>query len=453
MAIFGLGNVNPEAPAEAAPRAKTAKPKKKSGFEVGDRVRVKASVEEPRYGWGDIKAGDVGVIRGVDGEELRIDFEDRVGWIGIASDMEHADGTPSTQEAQILTSEWDKVKGQDAAKRALREAVEYPITFAALYAAYKKRPSKGVMLYGPPGCGKTMLGRTLATAMGFGDAGFQYIKGSEIFGRFVGQEQEAIARHFKEAREYQKRTGKRKILFYDEAETIFQNRETGNNDGGHRSRQQAIARFLAEVDGLETSGAFVILASNLPHLIDTAVTREGRIDRKIKVDRPNREACGEILAMGFKEVPCASDLDPVAVALESVYDPSKCYAAIETDDRGTIRVCYHHTVSGAVMDGIVERTIANALDRDIRAGNTQPSGITAQDVKDAVEDSWRGTWDIDHRPLFEEVTGGVKPISIRVYKGKQMGVGSDSAKHEIEVKIREAGEGPELPGGISPDDE
>lgn len=383
---------------------------------------------------------DSGRVRAVHGRDAFGDMHQTfLRSLGLAPEMFFG-GRPVEQKPEEpqkpagLT--WDDVKGQDEAKRALREAVELPLKFPEIYKAYKKRPSKGALLYGPPGCGKTMLGKALASMVGGDEGGFQYIKGGEWLGPSVGHEEAMVRGAFDKARRYKARTGRPQVIFLDEADAMFpKRREAHGSSTGYDFMASFCAAFLTELDGLEDSGAFVILATNRPEVIDPAVLRDGRIDRKVRVARPTREVCGDILARGFAGVPMSEGLDPVATALDAVFDPKKCYCAIEQDDRN-VRVNYHHGVSGAMMDGLVERSLANAIHRDIEAGNTAPSGLSAEDVVQAVESQWRSTWDLNNLDMIREVAGDAPVTNIKTFHGQKLHFhGNAAAPQELRVKV------------------
>lgn len=334
----------------------------------------------------------------------------------------------------IPTATWDDVKGQDEAKQALKEAVELPRKFSKLYAAYGKKASKGVLLYGAPGCGKTMLGRTLAGTLGCGEAGFRYVKGGELFDAHVGAEEKKIREIFGAAKAFKKKHGVPQIVFFDEADALLPTRRgmSNNSQAGYDFMASTIGAFLTELDGLEECGAFVILATNRPEVIDPAVLRDGRIDRKVHVARPNQAVAESILTSGLSKIP-GFDGNMVSTAIEEIYSPKRCYYIAETEDRGAIKVNFHHYISGALLDGIVERTINSALQRDISAESSEPTGIRMQDVLDAVEGSWKSTHALDLQWLLEEVVGPQKINNIRTIHGRYLEI-KKGDKVSVEVK-------------------
>lgn len=352
------------------------------------------------------------------------------------SDFERPEPKQTAPAPAQPTASWDDVKGQDEAKQALKEAVELPRKFSTLYAAYGKRASKGVLMYGAPGCGKTMLGRTLAGTLGCGEGGFRYVKGGELFAPQVGAEEKAIRDIFAEAKAFKARHGVPQIVFFDEADALLPHRKqaSSNSQAGYDFMASTIGAFLTELDGLEECGAFVILATNRPEVIDPAVLRDGRIDRKVHVARPNKEIAESILSAGLSKVPGYSP-EMLAVAVQEIYSPKRCYYVVETEDRGSVRINFCHYISGAMLDGIVERSINSALQRDIANNASTPSGLIMQDILDGVEGSWASTHAIDLQWLLEEVVGQQKISKIKTLAGRYLGIKKESEnKLSVEVK-------------------
>lgn len=206
---------------------------------------------------------------------------------------------------------WDDIGGNHAAKEALIEAIEHPIKFAELYAHYGASPAGGILLSGPAGCGKTMLAKAAATSIGSID-GFLHCKGPEVLDPYVGVAEATVRGLFARAREYQQRTSRRAVIFIDEAEAIL----------GHRGARYAmmektiVPTFLSEMDGMDESPATVILATNRPGDLDSAVVRDGRMDRRIEIERPNQPDSVEIVMSHLKKAPTATeDREDLALSL------------------------------------------------------------------------------------------------------------------------------------------
>lgn len=315
-----------------------------------------------------------------------------------------------TVEKYLLTAEldvaWNEVIGNEAARTALVEVIEAPKLHAELYAHYGQKPLKGVLLHGPPGCGKTMFAKAAASVIGKlhgKQAELIKINGPEIQSPYVGITEQTIREIFAFARIYAKEKGHPLTIFIDEADAILPSRD-GRSAPWHASN---VAAFLAEMDGLETSGAFVILATNRPEAIDAALLRDGRCDRKIKVERPSREAAREILLRGLTAAPIAGGTDQ----LEAVTNAA--LAAFYSSDRviGNVRVGrgkdavdnpfhLHRIVNGAMLVGLVERAKGIAFRRDLAAGVR--SGIGPADLVAAIDEVERENKGLDHSYALAE---------------------------------------------------
>ncbi|MDQ0510943.1 AAA family ATPase [Ancylobacter amanitiformis] len=315
-------------------------------------------------------------------------------------------------EKYLLTAEhstqWDDVVGNETARTALLEAIEHPAKHADLYRHYGKKPLKGVLLFGPPGCGKTMFGKAAAAAVGrlYGaNASLIKINGPEIQSPFVGVTEQTIRNIFKFARLYKRKHGHPLVIFIDEADSILPPRDA-TSASFHASN---VAAFLAEMDGLEESGAFVMLATNRPSAIDPAILRDGRIDRRIRVERPTRDAAHAIIMKAMAGVPLAdgsaeemarhacdrffSDENVLALAGRA----SVTKKGADADFRPFLLA---NVVSGAMLVGLVERAKGIAFRRDIAAGSI--SGISAADITVAVEEILADARGSDHRLAIAE---------------------------------------------------
>lgn len=317
---------------------------------------------------------------------------------------------PPAHEA-IEVVEWNDVVGQAEAKLALREAIEGPIKDKALYEAYGRKPTKGVLLYGPPGTGKTMLGKASATALArlhgaeSAATGFVYVKGPELLNKWVGSTESGIRDLFERARRHKRLRGYPAIIFLDEADALLCRRDGGGlHDGMERT---LVPAFLAEMDGMGTTGAIVMLATNRPDVLDPAAVREGRVDRRVKVGRPTREDVAEIAHKLLSRKPLVGlASDYAQVLADEVFGgryPLKILRSRTGKDDA--RVGIEAFVSGAMVAGIVERAVQRAIRRDseIREGDEVVVGITHYDVREAVAEAARELRGVDHESVLREV--------------------------------------------------
>lgn len=236
------------------------------------------------------------------GDEIRVDPNYRIA-IEVLS---HS----TTEEYYLETVPelpWDKVGGQEDALNAIKDAIELPLLHADLFAKFQHQTPKGFLLYGPPGCGKTLIGKATAynlTRQLTEKTGedmqqfFMHIKGPEILNMWVGESERMVREIFATAREKRKE-GFLPFIFIDEAESILGTRRAGRYSS---ILSTLVPMFCTEMDGIESlNEVVIILASNRADLIDPAILRPGRIDRRIKVNRPDREAAREVYRIYLSE--------------------------------------------------------------------------------------------------------------------------------------------------------
>ena len=201
---------------------------------------------------------------------------------------------------QVPDVKWDDVGGLDDAKQELKEAVEWPLKYPENFQKLGINPPKGVLLYGIPGTGKTLLAKAVAHES---EANFISIKGPELLSKWVGESEKGVREVFRKA----KQTAPT-VIFFDEIDSIASTRS--GNDGDSGVTKRVVNQLLTEMDGLEElEDVAIIAATNRPDIIDPGLMRPGRFDRHIKVDTPSEEARLAIFEVHTKGMPLASDVD------------------------------------------------------------------------------------------------------------------------------------------------
>jgi len=235
---------------------------------------------------------------------------------------------------EVPTVHWDDIGGLDEAKQELKEAVEWPLKTPEIFKRLGIKPPKGILIYGPPGCGKTLLARGVATES---EANFITIKGPEVFSKWVGESEKAIREVFRKAR-----MAAPAVIFFDEIDSLSPRRGAGFADSGVTER--VISQLLTEMDGLITlEDIVVIAATNRPDIVDPAVLRPGRFDRLIYCPEPDEKGRLQIFKIYTKEMPMAKDVNLAQLA--------------------TLTKSY----SGADIEAFCRETAMHALRKDINA--------------------------------------------------------------------------------------
>lgn len=305
---------------------------------------------------------------------------------------------------------YDDVGGLDNQIEQIKDAVELPFLHQDLFAEYDLPAPKGILLYGPPGCGKTLiakavansLARKVAEASGDTEARsyFLNIKGPELLNKYVGETERQIRLVFQRARE-KSEEGWPVIVFFDEMDSLFRTRGSGISSD---IESTIVPQLLTEIDGVESlKNVIVIGASNREDLIDPAILRPGRLDVKIKIERPDAEAAASVFT---RYLPTTLPLDPDEIAALGGGDPDKAvrvmveHAVAEmyrTDEANQfLEVTYQNGdkelmyfkdfASGAMIENIVRRSKQLAIKRAIAGG---PSGLRSEDLVQSVHQEFR----------------------------------------------------------------
>ncbi|MFZ3377342.1 MAG: AAA family ATPase, partial [Chthoniobacterales bacterium] len=229
------------------------------------------------------------------GDEVRVDPNYRMALEMLARTKSHEHYLDVVPELP-----WGKVGGQETALQAIKDAIELPLLHVDLFKKFQHVTPKGFLLYGPPGCGKTLIGKATAynlTKQLREKTGaemteyFMHVKGPEILNMWVGESERMVREVFATARE-KRREGFMPFVFIDEAESILGTRRASRYSN---ILSTLVPMFCSEMDGIDSlNDVVIILASNRADLIDPAILRPGRIDRKIKVNRPNKQGARDI---------------------------------------------------------------------------------------------------------------------------------------------------------------
>ena len=303
---------------------------------------------------------------------------------------------------------YDDIGGLDQQIEAIADAVELPFLHGDLFAEHQLPAPKGILLYGPPGCGKTLIAKAVANSLAKkvaartgADKGRSYfinIKGPELLNKYVGETERQIRMVFQRARE-KSEEGWPVIVFFDEMDSMFRTRGTGISSD---MESTIVPQLLAEIDGVEgLRNVIVIGATNREDLIDPAILRPGRLDVKIRIERPDAEAARQIFARYLtSDVPIAAtdvsrhgDLKQAIIAMIDA-TVEQMYAT--TDDNRFLEVTYQNGereilffrdfASGAMIENIVRRAKKLAIKRLLAGGE---KGVTVGDLTSSIRQEFR----------------------------------------------------------------
>lgn len=336
-----------------------------------------------------------GVVEGIEkGDKLIIDATGSVALRNFGKSDERYVVTHDTKVS------WDDIGGLEDAKKTMIEAVELPLLHSDLYNFYGKKSVKGVLLYGPPGCGKTMIGKATATALAKlhgvdGSEGYFYVKGPEILDKYVGVAESNIRQIFERARKFRDTHGYPAVVFIDEADAIMGKRGSGISSDIERT---IVPMFLTEMDGLDESGAVIILATNRPDVLDPAIVRDGRIDRKVKVTRPTQASATEIFKLNLRNVPLNNGYTRAQLAEDAaaaLFDPTKSLYTVSLKNGTSMDFPLSAVVNGGMVASIVDQATSAAMLRDIE--NNTKGGLRWDDLLLAVQAVYEQNRDLDHK--------------------------------------------------------
>src|SRR6476646_6048000 len=301
------------------------------------------------------------------------------------------------------------VGGLDDQIDAIKDAVELPYLYSEMFHEHELQPPKGILLYGPPGCGKTLIAKAVANSLAqrvserTGDTTarsfFLNIKGPELLNKYVGETERQIRLIFQRARE-KSEEGYPVIVFFDEMDSLFRTRGTGISSD---MESTIVPQLLAEIDGVEAlKNVIVIGASNREDLIDPAILRPGRLDVKIKIERPDVESAKQIFtqylvtslplaeeelkhAGGDPERAVRSMIDEAVDAMYSLGDENKFLeVTYQNGDKETL--FFKDFSSGAMNENIVRRAKKLSIKRTISGGDR---GISTDDLLDSIKQEFR----------------------------------------------------------------
>lgn len=353
---------------------------------------------------------------------------------------------PKSEAEELVLEEvpdvdYEHIGGLQREIEQVRDAVELPFLYPHIFSSYKLSAPKGVLLYGPPGCGKTLIAKAVASSIAkkLGHlkdkqlrSYFLHVKGPELLNKYVGESERQVREVFKKAKE-RADDGHPVIVFFDEMDALFRTRGTGISSD---IESTIVPQFLSEIDGVERlTNVIVIGASNRQDLIDPAVLRAGRLDVKVKVGRPDATAARDIFSKYVSaDLPFAEDDlkrhgGDARALVESLMNMTVDAMYATTDENKFIEVTYANGekevlyfkdfASGALIEGIVSRAKKFAVKRAIAQEGT---GLRAEDLIRAIREEFKEHEDLPNTTNpddWAKVAGkkGEKIVHLRTISG------------------------------------
>jgi proteasome-associated ATPase len=388
------------------------------GFELqGEIVRLKDLMEDHKRAMVSLRADEERVAEMAEPllrEKLSVGdhllFDPRSGYL--------LEKLPKSEIEEVVLEEvpditYENIGGLDNQIETIKDSIELPFIYPELFSEHKLLPPKGVLLYGPPGCGKTLIAKAVANSIAKRMAHrsgkeirsfFLHVKGPELLNKYVGESERQIREVFKKAKE-RAEEGMPVIVFFDEMDSLFRMRGTGVSSDMEAT---IVPQFLSEVDGVERlKNVIVIGASNRQDLIDPAILRPGRLDIKIRIDRPTEKAAREVFLkymttdLPYHPEELARDNGDAGrlvarlaqQAVDTMYSTSEENKFLEvTYANGETEIFYNKDfVSGALIEGVVARAKRHAIKRAINSGE---KGIKGEDLLKAIVDEFKENEDL-----------------------------------------------------------